>query len=128
LDHSELAYRGAYGGIPKDCYPRYGWRDFLDQLQPFATQAVFELHEARCVSARLRQAFDEAGADRVRNDDKDDRHRARFLQQELCSEAASGQNDVRGKCDQFRCVFTTATRIPLAKTRIDLNVEAVYPA
>ena len=35
-------------------------RDFLEQLQPFAAQAVFELDESGGVAARPRQAVNEA--------------------------------------------------------------------
>src|SRR5262249_25497679 len=40
-------------------------RDLLQQLQPFAGQAVFELHESGRVATRLCQTFDIAVADRI---------------------------------------------------------------
>src|SRR5262245_47347098 len=54
LNDSELADPGGYGGIPKHHRPRDGWRDLLEQLQPFRAQAVFELHESGGVAARPR--------------------------------------------------------------------------
>src|SRR6516165_190877 len=99
LDHGELAYSRRYGGVPKDGRPRHVWRQLLEKLKPFAAQAVFELHKARRVSARLREAIDEAGADRVENDSENDRHRAGFLKQERCRSTATNQDDVRRKRD-----------------------------
>jgi hypothetical protein len=61
----ELADAGGDGGIAKHRRPRDAWRDLLEQLQPLPAQTVFELHEAGGVAARPRQAFHEAGADRV---------------------------------------------------------------
>src|SRR5262245_14825497 len=96
LDHRVLADPCGYRGVPKDGRPRYVGCYLLEELQPFTAQTVFELHEAGRISARLRQAFDEAGADRILDDGEDDRHRASFLKQELCGEIASNQTDVGG--------------------------------
>ena len=67
--------------VPKDRRSRYVWRDLLEELQPFAAQTVFELHKARRVSTRPRQAIDETGADRVGHEGEDDRHGAGCLKQ-----------------------------------------------
>src|SRR5215475_6730895 len=71
---------GGNSGVPKDRRPRYVGCYLLEELHPFTTQAVFELHKARGVPARLRQACDEAGADRIGDDSEDDRHRTGCLQ------------------------------------------------
>src|SRR5262249_2266656 len=72
LDHCE---RGDAGGLRRaqkhrrSCHRR---RDLLKKLDPFAAQVVFELHKASRVSARLSQAVDEAGTNRIGNDCEDD--------------------------------------------------------
>ena len=48
----------------------------LEQLQPFCAHAVFKTHKSGGVAARPRQAIDVAGADRVGDDHKHDRHAA----------------------------------------------------
>jgi len=42
-------------------------RNLLQQLQPFPADTVFKQHEAGGVAARLHQARDVAGANRVRD-------------------------------------------------------------
>ena len=73
--------------VPEHCHPRHSWRDLLEQLQPFGAHAVFESHEAGDVAARLRQAVDEAGADRIGDDHEDHRHVADRLQQGVATVA-----------------------------------------
>ena len=51
LDHGKLADPGGYGGVPKDRRTRDPRCDLLEQLQPFPTQTVFELHKAGSVAA-----------------------------------------------------------------------------
>ena len=46
----------------------------LSSLQPFAADAVFEIRKAGGVAARPRQAFDEAGANRIGDQSEYDRH------------------------------------------------------
>ena len=65
LDRAELAASGGDGGIPQHRRSRHTRCDLFEQLQPFSADAVFELHETGGVAARLRQALDEAGADRI---------------------------------------------------------------
>src|SRR5215468_579364 len=124
----QLAYTGGYGRVPKDGHPRYVGCYLLEELQPLTAQVAIELHETRRVSARSRQTFDEARADRVRDDSEDDRQSSGFLKQELCGAAASSQNDIRRKRDQFGRIFAKANGIPRPKTHIDLHVAAVDPA
>ena len=65
LDYGELADPGGIGGIAQDGRSRHARRDLLEQLQPFAANAVLEQGKSGDVAARPRQAFDEAGADRI---------------------------------------------------------------
>jgi|SRR5215207_7752284 len=51
---------------------RHVWRDLLEQFQPFAAGAVFELREAGGVTTGPRQAFDESRADRIDDIDEYD--------------------------------------------------------
>ena len=98
----KLADAGGECGIPKDRRARHARRDLLEQFQPFAAQAVFELRETGGVAARPRQAVDEAGADRI-----DDMANTIGTVRVACSNAANGrramsQDDVRRERDQFR--------------------------
>src|SRR5262245_54799350 len=65
LDRADLTLARGSGRIAKDCYACHARRDFLEQLQPFSADVVFELHKFGRVAARPRQAVDEAGADRI---------------------------------------------------------------
>src|SRR6266496_1576478 len=78
---SKLAGSGALGSIAKHRRSRHAWRRLFEQLQPFPSHAVFVNHEPGGVAARPRQTFDEASTDRIGEDRKYDRHRARRLQQ-----------------------------------------------
>ena len=49
----------------EECYPPHFGRDFFENLQPFPTQLRFEIVEARNVSARMRQAWNEAASNPV---------------------------------------------------------------
>ena len=118
----------AYGGIPKDRHSRHARRDLLEQLQPFRAHAVFEVHEAGGVAARPRQAFDEAGADRI-----GDRPRTRSAR---CGSPAAtvprsschGQDDVRRERDQFGRVFANVVGIARGPADVDPHVAADGPA
>ena len=52
LDRAQLADAGRYGRIPKDRRSRHARRDLLEQLQPFRTDAEFELGKSGGVAAR----------------------------------------------------------------------------
>jgi hypothetical protein len=79
LDSAKLADPGGYGRIPKDRHSRHVGRDLFKQFQPFSAIAVFETREPGGVSARPRQAVDEASADRIGDRRKNDRNGARRL-------------------------------------------------
>src|SRR5262249_25048334 len=105
LDDGELANPGGDGGIPQNCRSRNARYKLFKQLQPFAAQAVFELHEAGSVPAWSRQTFDETGTDWIRDDHKHDWHSTSSLKQIRHSRAAGGDDDVR--CE--RCQFHRAS-------------------
>ena len=94
LDRGELAGSGGYAGIPKDRRSRHARRDLLDKFQPFSAGAVFEQRKPGGIAARLRQAFDNAGADRIGNLHENDRHGAGRLLQRHDGRRAIGQDDV----------------------------------
>ena len=115
-------------GIPKDRHPRHARRDLLEQLQPFAADAVFELREPGDVAARPRQARDEAGADRIDDLHEHDRHGAGRLLQRRHDRDAAGQDDVRRERDQFRRVSCECARDRRSPAVVDPHVAAVGPA
>ena len=64
----------------EECNPLHFGRDLLENLQPFPTQLGFEIVEARNVSARMRQALNEAASDRIGDERKDNWNAVRLLQ------------------------------------------------
>ena len=87
--------------IPQYYYSREARCDFLEQFKPFSTQAIFELHEAGGIAARLRQTIDETGADWIGDIREHDRHAAGRLQQRRHGRVARPKYDVRRERDQF---------------------------
>jgi hypothetical protein len=79
-----------YGGIAQNRRARHAGRDLFEQLQPFRADAVFELGKTGGVASRLRQARDEAGADRIGGLREHDRHGAGRLEQPTHDLAARG--------------------------------------
>ena len=63
--YTKLAGSGRYRRIPDYGHSGDDRRDLLEQLRPFAAQAIFERGETGGIAARPRQAVDEAGTDRV---------------------------------------------------------------
>ena len=104
---ADLRGRSWIGMVPSTA-ARVTRRDLLEQLQPFAADAVFEHSKAGGVAARPRQAVDEAGADRVGDTHEHDRHSAGRLLQQPQPWRASGQDDVGRERDQFRRVLANA--------------------
>jgi hypothetical protein len=54
-------------GIAKHRYTRHAGRNLLEQFHPLSAHAVFEIREPGGIASRPRQAFDQAGTDRVGN-------------------------------------------------------------
>src|SRR5262245_18183453 len=128
LDRGDLALAAGNGGVAKDCYACHARGDFLEQLQPFSTDAVFELDKSGRVTARPRQTVDEAGADRIGNKHEYDRHRAGCLQQRRHARSASGQYDIWIERDQFGGVSADAVGIARIPAMFYLRVLAYGPA
>ena len=80
LDCAELAGSGCYRGIPNYGHSRHTRSDLLEQLRPFAAQAVFERGETGSIATGPRQAAYETGTDRVNNLYEYDRYSASGLQ------------------------------------------------
>jgi hypothetical protein len=78
-----------------DSYSRHIGCDLLEQLQPFAGEAVFAIEETRDIAPRPRQAIDKACADRIGDIHEHDRHGAGCLLQGSRGRSATGQDDVR---------------------------------
>ena len=116
------------GGIPKDRHARHARRDLFEQLQPFAADAVFEIHETGGVAARPRQTVDVAGADRIEDDREHDRDGAGRLQQRPQGRRATGQDDVGRERGQFRRLSANFGGIGRGPAGVDLQVAADAPA
>src|SRR6516162_4288696 len=128
LNYRKLADPGGYGRIPQYYYSRETGCNFFEQFQPFSTQAIFELHEAGGIAARLRQTIDEAGTDWIGYDREHHRHGVRRLKYRSCRKAASGHDHVRRERDQFFGLFATGGGIAPSKAVVDPYVAALRPA
>ncbi len=76
LDSSKLAGPTSLSGISKHCCSRHTRRNLLEQFQPLPTDAVFGAHEPSGITARSRQAIDEARGNWIASDREHDRHTA----------------------------------------------------
>src|SRR5215475_15151864 len=65
LNDGELADPGSQRRISQHYGARDARGDLLQQLRPFRTETVLELHKAGDVATRPCQARDQAGADRI---------------------------------------------------------------
>ena len=65
LDCAELPNAAGPGGIPQHRHTCHDRRDLLEQLQPFRTDAVFEVSKSGSVATRPCQALDQASANRI---------------------------------------------------------------
>ncbi|MGB3658984.1 MAG: hypothetical protein WBA14_13765, partial [Pseudolabrys sp.] len=107
---------------------RHARRDLLEQFQPFAGNAVFEIHKAGGVAARPRQVIDEASTDRTGGDREHDWHRVCRLQRRPHGHGAMGQDEVRRERGQFRRVSANGGCIRGGPAGVDLHVAADGPA
>src|SRR5215510_128858 len=127
LDGAPRAKPGGYGGIANDRRSRHVGRDLFEQLQPFTADTVFENRKTGGVAPRPRQAFNEAGPNRIRGPRKHDRYGASRLQQRRYDRAPRSQDDVRRERDQFRRVSAEEFGIARAPTILDPHVAADGP-
>jgi hypothetical protein len=93
LDSGELA-GSRYRHITQDCGARDAGRDFLEQLEPFAAHAVFELRKPGNVSSRACKAVDETGTDRINHACEYNWHCVSCLLQWPHGGGVTGQNDI----------------------------------
>jgi hypothetical protein len=89
---------------------------------------VFINHEPGGVAARMRQAIDNASADRIGDCRKHDRQSAVDTLQRCHSQGAAGQDDVWGERNQIRSVFYGLVGVVLAPACVDPYIPANTPA
>jgi hypothetical protein len=128
LDGCELRRSGGQRGVAKDPRTRHARRDLFEQFQPFRAEAVFEGGEPGCVPARPRQTIDKAGADRIGDNHKHDRHGAGRLQQRRRTSIAAAEDDIRRERHQFGCIGAKAIGIARSPPGLDLHIAADGPA
>ena len=80
------------------------------------------------VATRPRHAVDKSGADRIGNEDEDDRHAAGRLQQRSHACGAACEDDVGCERDQFRSVLAGGRSVPGSPSVVDAQVSADGPA
>src|SRR5262249_3889911 len=69
--------------MQNDCHALYRWCDFFKRLQPFAPYLGFEIGKPGDVASWMRETFDEARPDRVRNLQEQDRLTGRCVTDRL---------------------------------------------
>src|SRR5207302_9551084 len=67
--------------VEDDGYPRDGWRDFLEQLQPFFENRRIVGAEPGDVAAWSREVLNNAQSNRIGHQDENDRYRASLFSQ-----------------------------------------------
>src|SRR5262245_3343927 len=127
LNCAPEANSAGYRRVAKHCHARHAWRDLFQQLQPFRADAEFPRGKTGDVASWPRQAFDEAGPNRIGGPRKHDRHGASRLQQRRYDRAPRSQDDVRRERDQFRRVSAEEFGIARAPTILDPHVTADGP-
>src|SRR5262245_61697995 len=128
LNDGELADPGSQRRISQHCGARDAWGDLLQQLRPFRTETVLELHKAGDVAARPCQARDQAGADRIGGTRKHNRHGSGCLQQRLHRRCAAGHDDVGRKRHQFRRTLAKIVRLDGGPVGLDAQVATFTPS
>src|SRR5262249_37592441 len=122
LDRAELASPGRYGGISQERHSLYAGRDLLEQLQPFAAEAVFIQHKTGSVAARPGEGFDKASAHRVGDQHEHNRYGTSRLQQRPRAWTADSEDDVGRECNQFRRVSANALGVTRAPADVNANI------
>jgi hypothetical protein len=75
--------KGCVGNLSAGRNSRHSWSDLLKELRPFPGHTIFELHKAGGITARPRQASNQAGANWIGDNYKHDRHGTGHLKQPL---------------------------------------------
>src|SRR5262245_40583682 len=128
LNDGELADPGSQRRISQHCGARDAWGDLLQQLRPFRTETVLELHKAGDVAARPCQARDHPGADRIGGTRKHNRHGSGCLQQRLHRRCAAGHDDVGRERHQFRRALAKIVRLDGGPVGLDAQVATFTPS
>src|SRR5262245_3885896 len=128
LNDGELADAGSQRRISQHCGARDARGDLLQQLRPFRTETVFELHKAGDVAARPCQARDQAGADRIGGSRKHNWHGSGCLQQRLHRRCAAGHDDVGRERHQFRRTLAKIVRLDAGPVGLDAQVATFTPS
>src|SRR3954453_12683767 len=81
LDCAELTGPGRYGSFPKNRHALNIRHNLFEQLQPFSTHGIFKISNTCDVTARTRQAVDEARTDWIGDKCEDDWNGTASLQQ-----------------------------------------------
>ena len=124
-DRSELSNSGGISDIPKDRRSFNSGDDLLKEFDPFSTQIVFEIHEARDITPGPSQGLTTpapTGSETRTNTIGVvwvTRCRAVTLQR------TTGQNNVWREFSQFRCEFTIPISIVLTPANIDPYISIV---
>src|SRR5262249_28285657 len=84
LDRAHLTELRGRSRVADHRRSRRAGRDFFEQLQPFSADAIFEHGEPGRIATGARQAFNEAGTDRV-----DDLHDTIGMARVICCSAAT---------------------------------------
>jgi len=127
LDRAELARPGSSRQIAKHRRTLDTGCDLLEQLQPSAAHAVFEVGEAGGVAAGVRQSLDKTATDRIGDLYEYDRHNARGLQNRPGGRTANGHNNVGCRADQLRCIPAFALAVAAHPARVDMCVVPLGP-
>jgi hypothetical protein len=128
LKRAELPTGGSNPVFSEKCDARHTGGDFLEKLQRFPGDAVFENGEARGVPARSRQAINETSSDRIGHGREYDRHSTARLQQWSQSHAAGGQDDIWSERNQFLSKSTSAVGLGRCPAIVKLHIAALDPA
>ena len=94
----------------------------------FATSSLTKKTHTGGVAARVRQAIDKAGTNRIGRYCKHDRYRARRLQQRSRRGAAICEDDVRCEGCQFPSVSVKLRGVGCGPPRVEAHIAADIPA
>src|SRR5262249_17905391 len=102
--------------------------NLIEQLQPLSARFILEIREARGVSARTGQLFDEPCPDRIDHLHEHYRDGAGCLQKRPRSWAARRQNDIRRERHQLYRSLANAQFAPAAPPRATGKSPTSAPA